>query len=109
IKAMAEAEAKHRSRIEERLRELGRPVPDPGTVRISTWLKLQTRLAPLPRMLARMEAAEEEEITDRYKRPTGDAATDVLLSSIRHEEQQHSRQLKGMQAGAAWRGDERVR
>src|SRR3984893_12037614 len=108
IKAMAEAEAKHRSRIEERLRELGRPVPDPGTVRISPWLKLQARLAPLPRMLARMEAAEEQEITDRYKRPTGDPATDVLLSSIRHEEQQHSRQLKGMQAGGGGRADEMV-
>ncbi|MDQ6789548.1 MAG: VIT1/CCC1 transporter family protein [Candidatus Dormibacteraeota bacterium] len=108
IKAMAEAEAKHRSRIEERLRELGGPVPDTGTVRISPWLKLQARLAPLPRMLARMEAAEEEEITDRYKRPTGDAATDVLLSSIRHEEQQHSRQLKGMQAGGGGRAGEMV-
>jgi VIT1/CCC1 family predicted Fe2+/Mn2+ transporter/rubrerythrin len=108
IRAMAEAEGKHRRRIEERLRELGRPVPDPGTVGISRWVKLQARLAPLPRMLARMEAAEEKEITDRYRRPTGDAATDALLSSIRHEEQQHSRQLKGMQAGGGGRGDDRA-
>src|SRR5438132_7377790 len=50
IKAMAEAEAKHRSRIEDGLRELGRSVPDTGTVRISPWLTLQARPAPLPRI-----------------------------------------------------------
>jgi VIT1/CCC1 family predicted Fe2+/Mn2+ transporter len=58
-------------------------------------------------MLARMEAAEEEEITDRYKRPTGDSGTDALLAEIRHEEQSHSRQLKGIQAAEG--GDARDR
>jgi VIT1/CCC1 family predicted Fe2+/Mn2+ transporter/rubrerythrin len=107
IRAMAEAEQTHRVRIENRLRELGEPIPEPNSVRLSSWLKLQARLAPLPRMLARMEAAEEEEITDRYKRPTGDSGTDALLAEIRHEEQSHSRQLKGIQAAEG--GDARDR
>jgi rubrerythrin len=85
VRAMAEAEQTHRLRIENRLRELGQSTPEPNSVRLSPWLKLQARLAPLPRMLARMEAAEEEEITDRYKRPTGDSGTDALLAEIRHE------------------------
>jgi VIT1/CCC1 family predicted Fe2+/Mn2+ transporter/rubrerythrin len=107
IRAMAEAEQTHRVRIENRLRELGQPVPEPNSVRLSPWLKLQARLAPLPRMLARMEAAEEEEITDRYKRPTGDSGTDTLLAEIRHEEQSHSRQLKGIQAAGGGGGRDR--
>jgi vacuolar iron transporter family protein len=107
IRAMAEAEQTHRLRIENRLRELGQPIPEPNSVRLSPWLKLQARLAPLPRMLARMEAAEEEEITDRYKRPTGDSGTDALLAEIRHEEQSHSRQLKGIQAAGGGDGRDR--
>jgi vacuolar iron transporter family protein len=107
VRAMAEAEQTHRVRIENRLRELGQPIPEPNSVRLSPWLKLQARLAPLPRMLARMEAAEEEEITDRYKRPTGDSGTDVLLAEIRHEEQSHSRQLKGIQAAGGGDGHDR--
>jgi vacuolar iron transporter family protein len=99
ISAMAEAEQGHRNRIEKRLRELGREVPDASSVGISPWLRLQARLAPLPRVLARMERAEEAEITDRYKRPTGDTETDALLASIRKDEQSHSRQLKTIQAG----------
>jgi VIT1/CCC1 family predicted Fe2+/Mn2+ transporter len=45
----------------------------------------------------RMEAAEEVEITDRYKRPTGDPETDAVLQAIRAEEQGHSKSLESMQ------------
>jgi VIT1/CCC1 family predicted Fe2+/Mn2+ transporter len=45
-----------------------------------------------------MEAAEQQEIGDRYKRPTGDPDTDRVLAAIRVEEQDHSRSLEGMQA-----------
>jgi VIT1/CCC1 family predicted Fe2+/Mn2+ transporter/rubrerythrin len=104
IHEIADGEARHRERIERRLRELGRPIPDPSTVRISPWLRLQARFAPVTRMLAHMESNEQVEITDRYKRSTGDPDTDAVLASIRTEEQGHSRTLDAIQA--AHGGDE---
>lgn len=97
IRAIADAEAAHRQRIERRLRELGQAVPDPTTVKLSPLQRLQARLAPIDMVIQRMEAAEEEEITDRYKRPTGDPATDAVLEEIRLEEQGHSRSLESME------------
>jgi VIT1/CCC1 family predicted Fe2+/Mn2+ transporter/rubrerythrin len=98
IREIADGEARHRERIEKRLRELGQPIPDPSTVRISQWLRMQARFAPVMRMLAHMESNEQVEITDRYKRTTGDPETDVVLASIRTEEQGHSRSLDAIQA-----------
>lgn len=98
IREIAEGEARHRERIEKRLGELGQPIPDPSTVRISPWLRLQARVAPVTRVLAHMESNEQVEITDRYRRPTGDPATDAVLASIRTEEQGHSRTLDAIQA-----------
>jgi vacuolar iron transporter family protein len=98
IREIADGEARHRERIEKRLRELGRPIPDPSTVRISPWLRMQARFAPVTRMLAHMESNEQVEITDRYKRSTGDPETDAVLASIRTEEQSHSRTLDAIQA-----------
>jgi VIT1/CCC1 family predicted Fe2+/Mn2+ transporter len=98
IREIADGEARHRERIEQRLRELDRPIPDPSTVRISPWLRLQARFAPVTRMLAHMESNEQVEITDRYKRTTGDPETDTVLASIRTEEQGHSRTLDAIQA-----------
>jgi rubrerythrin len=40
IREIADGEARHRERIEKRLRELGQPIPDPSYVRISPWLRL---------------------------------------------------------------------
>lgn len=97
IRAIAAAEGSHRERIERRLRELGQPVPDPSTVGLSVIQRLQARLAPIETVIARMEAAEEVEITDRYKRSTGDPETDAVLQEIRIEEQAHSRSLESMQ------------
>src|SRR5438094_105755 len=95
--AIAAAEASNRQRIEKRLRELGETVPDPSTVSLSVIQRLQARLAPVETVIAHMEAAEELEITDRYKRPTGDADTDAVLEEIRVEEQGHSRSLESME------------
>jgi vacuolar iron transporter family protein len=97
VRAIADAEGSHRERIEKRLRELGEPVPDLSSVKLSPLQKLQARLAPIEMVIERMEAAEEEEITDRYKRTTGDAATDAVLESIRVEEQGHSRSLESFE------------
>jgi VIT1/CCC1 family predicted Fe2+/Mn2+ transporter/rubrerythrin len=98
IREIAEGEGRHRERIEQRLRELGQPIPDATTVRISPWLRLRARFAPVTRMLAHMESNEQVEITDRYKRSTGDPDTDAVLASIRTEEQGHSRTLEAIQA-----------
>ena len=98
IREIADGEARHRERIEKRLSELGQPAPDSSTVRISTWLRLQARFAPVMSMLAHMESNEQVEITERYKRSTGDADTDAVLASIRTEEQGHSRSLDAIQA-----------
>lgn len=100
IGEIAEAEGRHRARVEARLRDLGQTVGDPASVRISPWLRLQARLAPLERVLAAMEQREEEEITDRYKRSTGDPETDKVLLGIRVDEQEHSVQLQTMQSEA---------
>src|SRR5438874_9508370 len=105
VRAIADAEGSHRERIEKRLRELGEQVPDRSTVKLSPLQRLQARLAPVETVIARMEAAEEQEITDRYRRTTGDPDTDAVLESIRVEEQGHSRSLESMevahQAGPA--------
>jgi len=90
LRRMAEAESGHRRRLEARMRELGVDVPDPASVRLSPWLRLQARLAPIDRLLAAREAAETDEVEDRYRRPTGDEATDALLTEIRHEERAHA-------------------
>ena len=98
IRKIAEAEGRHRERVEKRLRELGVPIPDPATVRLSWMQSMQAKLAPVPRVMARMEAAEQSEILDRYHRTTGDPETDAVLASIRTEEQGHERSLDAMQA-----------
>ena len=101
LRKMAAAESGHRGRLEARLRELGIPVPDPATVKLSRWLRLQARLAPIERLLAAREAAETDEIDDVYLRPTGDEETDRLLHEIRRDERSHSLAVNEMLAGPA--------
>src|SRR5438270_10825957 len=91
IRAIADAEASHRERIEKRLRELGQPVPDPSSVKLSLLQRWHARLAPGERVIQRREAAEEVEITDRDRRSTGDPDTDAVLEALRVEVQGHSR------------------
>src|SRR5439155_17731271 len=99
IRRLAAAEGTHRVRIEARLAELGVPLPDPASVGLSWWRRLQVRFAPMERVLAAQEAAEEVEVRDRYRRPTGDAPTDALLADIRHDENAHARELETMRTG----------
>ena len=96
LRRMAEAEAGHRRRLEARMKELGIEIPDPSTVRLSPWLRLQAKLAPLDRLLAAREAAEDGEVEDLYGRPTGDEETDRLLHEIRKDERSHSRAVRQM-------------
>ncbi len=100
LRRMAEAESGHRRRLEQRMQELGVPVPDPSTVKISPWLRLQVKLAPLDRLLAAREAAESDEVDDLYLRPTGDEQTDALLRDIRKDERSHSLAVNEMRSEA---------
>ena len=101
LRRMAEAEGGHRRRLEERMTQLGMTVPDPGAVRVPWWLRMQTRVAPVDRLLAAREAAEDEEVDGLYKRSTGDPDTDRLLREIRREERSHSRAVAEMRAGGS--------
>jgi VIT1/CCC1 family predicted Fe2+/Mn2+ transporter/rubrerythrin len=96
LRRMAEAEGGHRRRLEARMEELGIEIPDPSTVRVSPWLRLQAKLAPVDRLLAAREAAEDGEVEDLYGRPTGDPDTDRLLHEIRKDERSHSRAVREM-------------
>jgi VIT1/CCC1 family predicted Fe2+/Mn2+ transporter/rubrerythrin len=96
---MADAEANHRHRLEQRMTELGIPIPNPDAVRVPVWLRLQARIAPIDRLLAAREAAEDEEVDDLYKRSTGDPVTDQVLREIRREERSHSMAVADMRAG----------
>jgi VIT1/CCC1 family predicted Fe2+/Mn2+ transporter/rubrerythrin len=98
LRRMSEAEAGHRRRLEERMHELGVVVPDPASVKVPVWLRLQARIAPVDRLLAAREAAEDEEVSDTYRRTTGDADTDALLREIRREERTHSRAVADMRS-----------
>ena len=99
MRKMAEAEGGHRRRLEARMQELGIPVPDPSEVRLSPWLRMQAKIAPIDRLLAAREAAEDGEVDDLYKRSTGDPETDALLRSIRKEERSHSMAVQEMRSG----------
>jgi VIT1/CCC1 family predicted Fe2+/Mn2+ transporter/rubrerythrin len=96
LRKIADAEGKHRGLIEARLREMGVEVPDPSSVHIPQWLRLQARLAPIDQLLRAREAAEDEEVLNQYGRPTGDAATDVVLHKIRQDERSHSMAVNDM-------------
>jgi VIT1/CCC1 family predicted Fe2+/Mn2+ transporter/rubrerythrin len=96
LRRIAEAEAVHRRRIEERLTALGAVIPDERSVRIPLWLRLQARLAPIERLLRAREAAEDGEVAGVYGTPTGDAETDALLHSIKLDEKSHSRAVNEM-------------
>ena len=107
LRQMAEIEGAHRARLEDRMRELGIEIPDERTVKISAWRRLQARVAPVDRLLARQEAMEQTIATEIEERPTGDVDTDRLLEEIRDEEQQHTVALAQLRAGgvpAAERG-----
>jgi VIT1/CCC1 family predicted Fe2+/Mn2+ transporter len=99
LRRIAEAEGGHRRRIEARMTELGIAIPDPATVPLSRWLRLQARIAPVDRLLAAREAAEGQEVSDLYRRPTGDQATDQLLHEIRADEKSHSLAVEEMRSG----------
>jgi VIT1/CCC1 family predicted Fe2+/Mn2+ transporter len=99
LRRLAEIERSHRQRLEERMTALGIAIPDERTVRLSAWRRLQTRVAPVDRLLARQEAMEQDIAAEIEQSPTGDADTDRLLEQIRDEEEQHTVALGQLRAG----------
>jgi hypothetical protein len=87
------------------MQEVGIEIPDPARVRVPLWLRLQARIAPVERLLAAREAAEDEEVDDLYKRSTGDEETDRLLRAIRKEERSHSLAVQDIRSGGGRGGD----
>src|ERR1700722_13925250 len=77
----------------------GIPVPDSSTVKVPLWLRLQSRIAPVDRLLGAREAAENDEVDGRYKRATGRHAPDPALRDIRREERSHSLAVAVLRAG----------
>jgi VIT1/CCC1 family predicted Fe2+/Mn2+ transporter/ferritin-like protein len=98
MRRMASAESSHRQRLEARMTELGISIPPVASVKISGWMRLQARFAPVDKLLAAREAAEDEEVDDLYKRSTGDLQTDTLLREIRKEERSHSMAVNEMRS-----------
>ena len=99
LRRLAEIEVSHRTRIEQRMRELGIEIPDERSVEISGWRRLQARYAPIDRLIARQEAMELDIASQIEEHPTGDAGTDRLLDEIREEETQHTEALAQLRAG----------
>ncbi len=94
LRRMSQAEAGRRERLEGRMRELGIEVPAPTSVHMPVWRRMQARIAPVDRLLAAAEAAEDEAVEILYQHATGDSATDALLSDLREEERSHSNAIK---------------
>jgi VIT1/CCC1 family predicted Fe2+/Mn2+ transporter len=61
---------------------------------------MQAKVAPIDRLLAAREAAEDEEVDGLYKRLTGDPETDRLLREIRKEERSHSLAVAELRSGS---------
>ena len=100
LRRMAQAENGHRARLEARMSELAIEIPPRDSVRPSLWLRLQARIAPVDRLLAAREAAENEEADDLYARPTGDPVPMRCFDQIRDEERGHSYAVSEIRAGS---------
>lgn len=99
LRRMAAVETNHRDRLEQRMRELGIEIPDADAVNLPRWQRLQARVAPIDRLLARQEAIEQEIASEIEQQPTGDADTDKLLDEIRAEEESHTVALGELRGG----------
>lgn len=101
LRRLAAVETNHRDRLQARMGELGIEAPDERTVTLPLWQRLQARIAPVEKLLARQEAMEREIASQIEEQPTGDSETDELLDEIKAEEEQHTVALGQLQNGAA--------
>jgi vacuolar iron transporter family protein len=101
LRKLAAVETDHRGRLEGRMRELAIEIPDELSVSLGRWQRLQARIAPVEKLIARQEAMEQEIATQIDEQPTGDPATDELLGQIKAEEEQHTVALGQLRDGGA--------
>ena len=99
LRRLAEVETSHRDRLATRMRELGVAVPDEASVKLGFWTRLQARIAPVERLIARQEAMELEIAAQIDEEPTGDVQTDRLFDEIKSEEQEHTVALGRLREG----------
>ena len=100
VRRIAQVEDRHRLRLQGRMHELGIAVPDQASVRVGPCLRLQARIAPVNRLLAAREAAEQADVDDVYGRPTGDPVTDGLFAEIREQERSHALTVQELRRGS---------
>lgn len=107
LRRLAEVETSHRERLEARMRELAIEIPDEQSVALGPWARLQARIAPVERLIARQELMELDIAAQIEEQPTGDVRTDELLEQIKAEEEEHTvalgqlRERRGEQPGEA--------
>jgi VIT1/CCC1 family predicted Fe2+/Mn2+ transporter len=99
LRRLATVETDHRARLEARMRELGIEAPDESTVTLPLWQRVQARVAPVDKLLARQEAIELAIASQIEEQPTGDQKTDRLLDAIKAEEEQHTVALGELRSG----------
>jgi VIT1/CCC1 family predicted Fe2+/Mn2+ transporter/rubrerythrin len=99
LRRLAAVESSHRDRLDARMRELGIEAPDERTVTLPLWQRLQARLAPVEKLIARQETIEREIAAQIEEQPTGDTKTDELLDEIKAEEEQHTVALGQLLSG----------
>jgi len=99
LRKLAAVERSHRERLEARMRQLAIELPDERTVTLPRWQRLQARIAPVEKLLARQEALEVAIAAQIEDEPTGDPKTDSLLDAIKAEEEQHTVALADMRNG----------
>ncbi len=98
LEKLAETEGRHAARWEEKLIELGAPIPElrrSSVQRVRDWLNRQ---AGTDATLRRMEA-EEDRVTERYEaqaRALDDEAATHLLHQMQREEEGHSYIIRQM-------------
>ncbi len=97
IRKIAEAEGRHRERVEKRLHELGVTLPGEDSARLSWMQRLQAQLAPVDVVIGRMEAAERslDEIQAAHATDPRASTAQSRLDRILHQESWH-------RTGAGW-------
>ncbi len=83
LRRMAEAEAGHRRRLEHRMQELGIERPDPSSVSLPLWLRLQARIAGDAAQLVVGRAGDDARRRDRRRRDLRGGAGAAYVSRRR--------------------------
>ncbi len=98
LERLAETEGRHAARWEEKLHELGAPVPELRRSRLQVFRDWLNRQAGTDATLRRMEA-EEDRVTARYEaqaRALDDETATHLLKQMQREEESHSYIIRQM-------------